>query len=114
GTDVSTLDVDQLSTLRRERFGFVFQKYNLLPDLTALENVGVPAVYAGIARPARHARAKELLAGFGLQARLEHRPNQLSGGQQQRVSIARAFMNGGEVILADEPTGALDTRAGKE
>ncbi len=114
GVDVASLTADALSTLRRERFGFVFQRYNLLPDLTALENVGVPAVYAGIARPARHARARELLASLGLQTRLEHRPNQLSGGQQQRVSIARALMNGGEVILADEPTGALDSRAGAE
>jgi ABC-type dipeptide/oligopeptide/nickel transport system ATPase component len=94
-------------------FGFIFQRYHLLPHLGAMHNVEMPAIYAGTA-PQRHARARELLARLGLDGHLTHRPSQLSGGQQQRVSIARALMNGGEVILADEPTGALDTASGKE
>ena len=114
GVDVGSLSPDALSALRRERFGFVFQRYNLLADLTALENVGVPAVYAGLPPSVRRAKATELLSKLGLSTRLEHRPHQLSGGQQQRVSIARALMNGGEVLLADEPTGALDSHSGKE
>jgi macrolide transport system ATP-binding/permease protein len=113
---VSTADMspDELAELRREHFGFIFQRYHLLADLTALGNVEVPAVYAGLARGARHERARALLSRLGLADRMTHRPNQLSGGQQQRVSIARALMNGGAVILADEPTGALDTRSGEE
>lgn len=114
GQDVSTLDADALAALRREHFGFIFQRYQLLPDLDAVENVEVPAVYAGADGAARRARAIALLTRLGLGERLEHRPNALSGGQQQRVSVARALMNGGEVILADEPTGALDSRSGKE
>ena len=114
GRDVSKLDADALAALRREHFGFIFQRYQLLPDLDAVENVEVPAVYAGADAAARRERAIALLTRLGLAERLDHRPNALSGGQQQRVSVARALMNGGEVILADEPTGALDSRSGKE
>jgi macrolide transport system ATP-binding/permease protein len=114
GEEVSGLDADARATLRRDRFGFVFQHYNLLGNATALENVELPAIYAGRAPTERRARAIELLTMLGLGERLDHRPSQLSGGQQQRVSIARALMNGGEVILADEPTGALDSASGAE
>jgi macrolide transport system ATP-binding/permease protein len=114
GRDVQTLDADALAWLRREAFGFVFQSYNLLPTATAEENVEIPAVYAGIDPEKRRERAEELLTMLGIGDRLSHRPSQLSGGQQQRVSIARALMNGGQVILADEPTGALDSKSGTE
>lgn len=108
------LDRDALAELRREHFGFIFQRYHLLNDLNARENVEIPAIYAGIEREERRQRATNLLSRLGLADRLDYRPSQLSGGQQQRVSIARALMNGGEVILADEPTGALDTHSGNE
>ncbi|PNM26809.1 MacB family efflux pump subunit [Yersinia enterocolitica] len=108
------LDRDALAELRREHFGFIFQRYHLLNDLSARENVEIPAIYAGINREERQKRAASLLSRLGLAERLDYRPSQLSGGQQQRVSIARALMNGGEVILADEPTGALDTHSGNE
>ncbi|BBV77369.1 macrolide ABC transporter ATP-binding protein/permease MacB [Raoultella ornithinolytica] len=114
GTDVSLLSGDALARLRREHFGFIFQRYHLLSHLTAAQNVEVPAVYAGRERRERLARAHDLLVRLGLGERAEYQPSQLSGGQQQRVSIARALMNGGEVILADEPTGALDSRSGEE
>ena len=114
GEEVTGLDSDRRALLRRERFGFIFQQYNLLPGSTAGENVEMPAVYARMPREERRARAAELLASLGLGDRLDHRPAQLSGGQQQRVSIARALMNGGAIILADEPTGALDSRSGVE
>ncbi|MDO3380327.1 MacB family efflux pump subunit [Geoalkalibacter halelectricus] len=114
GRDVSGLDRDELARLRREAFGFVFQSYNLISTAGAAENVEVPAVYAGVPLAQRRERARELLGSLGLADRLDHRPNQLSGGQQQRVSIARALMNGGRIILADEPTGALDSRSGEE
>jgi macrolide transport system ATP-binding/permease protein len=114
GRDVSELDRDELAELRRDAFGFVFQSYNLIATGTAADNVEVPAVYAGVPPAERHARAAELLASLGLGERMHHRPNQLSGGQQQRVSIARALMNGGRVILADEPTGALDSKSGAD
>ena len=114
GQDTSTMDVDELAQLRREHFGFIFQRYHLLGDLTAIGNVEVPAVYAGKERSARKLRAEHLLTRLGLGDRLDHKPNQLSGGQQQRVSVARALMNGGDVILADEPTGALDSHSGEE
>jgi macrolide transport system ATP-binding/permease protein len=114
GHDVSSLDRDELARLRREAFGFVFQSYNLIPTATAARNVEVPAVYAGMPAAERRARAEKLLGMLGLAERLGHRPNQLSGGQQQRVSIARALMNGGQIILADEPTGALDSNSGRE
>ncbi|PQA75551.1 MacB family efflux pump subunit [Brucella oryzae] len=114
GEDVSTLDADALAALRRRTFGFVFQSYNLISTSTAQENVEVPAIYAGLPASERHARAAELLNSLKLGDRLDHRPNQLSGGQQQRVSIARALMNGGRIILADEPTGALDSQSGED
>ncbi len=114
GRDIQSFDADGLAWLRREAFGFVFQSYNLLPSETAMENVAVPGIYAGLSASERGVRAESLLTTLGLGERLDHRPNQLSGGQQQRVSIARALMNGGQVILADEPTGALDSRSGVE
>ncbi|ENG6107880.1 MacB family efflux pump subunit [Serratia liquefaciens] len=114
GRSTARLDRDSLAELRREHFGFIFQRYHLLGDLSAHGNVEVPAVYAGHARSARQQRAADLLQRLGLAQRLNYRPSQLSGGQQQRVSIARALMNGGEVILADEPTGALDSHSGQE
>ncbi|MCL6409045.1 ATP-binding cassette domain-containing protein, partial [Dickeya dadantii] len=114
GRAVGKLDNDQLAELRREHFGFIFQRYHLLGDLTALGNVEVPAIYAGKSRLARRQRAADLLTRLGLENRLHYRPSQLSGGQQQRVSIARALMNAGGIILADEPTGALDTHSGNE
>ncbi|WP_404477730.1 MacB family efflux pump subunit [Novosphingobium sp. BL-52-GroH] len=114
GRDTGKLEPDELAALRREHFGFIFQRYHLLTDLSALGNVEVPAVYAGKPRGERNARAERLLARLGLGERTRHRPGQLSGGQQQRVSIARALMNGGEVIFADEPTGALDSASGTE
>lgn len=112
-TEVSQLDNNALSDLRQKAFGFIFQRYNLLSTLTALENVALPAIYAGVEQKQRLTRAKYLLEKLGLNDRLHNKPNQLSGGQQQRVSIARALMNGGDIILADEPTGALDSNSGK-
>lgn len=114
GRDIRDFSADDLAWLRREAFGFVFQSYNLLPQASAEENVEIPAVYAGISATERRHRAKGLLSALGLGDRLDHRPSQLSGGQQQRVSIARALMNGGNIILADEPTGALDSQSGVE
>nr|WP_295886528.1 MacB family efflux pump subunit [uncultured Devosia sp.] len=112
GQEVSALSQDKLARLRRRRFGFIFQRYHLMSNLTAAGNVEVPAVYAGIHSAARRKRSEALLSRLGLAERLNYQPNKLSGGQQQRVSIARALMNGGEIILADEPTGALDARSG--
>jgi len=114
GLDVATLNGDELAALRRDTFGFIFQRYNLMSDLDAVENAEVPAVYCGMAKNQRAEHASELLRELGLGDRLQHYPSQLSGGQQQRVSIARALMNGGPVILADEPTGALDSQGGKD
>ncbi|YBV96418.1 MacB family efflux pump subunit [Phyllobacteriaceae bacterium JZ32] len=114
GEDISGLDADELAALRRRTFGFVFQSYNLIATSTAQENVEVPAIYAGTPAAERRTRAAELLTTLKLGDRLDHRPSQLSGGQQQRVSIARALMNGGRIILADEPTGALDSQSGEE
>jgi macrolide transport system ATP-binding/permease protein len=114
GENVAQLGSDELAWLRREAFGFVFQGYHLIPSASAQENVEMPAIYAGISAGERHARANALLTRLGLAERTGNRPHQLSGGQQQRVSIARALMNGGHIILADEPTGALDSHSGAE
>ncbi len=114
GQDVAGLDRDGLAGLRRNSFGFIFQHYHLISTVSALGNVEMPAVHAGAPRAYRHRRAAALLARLGLATRITNRPSQLSGGQQQRVSIARALMNGGNVILADEPTGALDSKSGVE
>lgn len=114
GEAVSGLDDDALAALRREVFGFVFQGYHLIGTSSALDNVAMPARYAGVGEQARHKRAAALLSRLGLAERLQYLPHQLSGGQQQRVSIARALVNGGRVILADEPTGALDSTSGEQ
>ncbi|QIA76085.1 MacB family efflux pump subunit [Rodentibacter caecimuris] len=113
GKETHQLSPDQLSDLRSQKFGFIFQRYNLLSSLTAAENVALPAIYAGIPQTQRLDRAKQLLEKLRLGDKWQNKPNQLSGGQQQRVSIARALMNGGEIILADEPTGALDSHSGQ-
>ncbi|TCU18201.1 MacB family efflux pump subunit [Rhizobium sullae] len=112
GQDVSRFDEGGLAELRRKHFGFIFQRYHLLNSMSAISNVELPALYKGVSKSRREARARELLTQLGLEDRLEHRPMEMSGGQQQRVSIARALMNGGEIILADEPTGALDSKTG--
>ncbi len=114
GVSTSTLSSDQLAALRRNYFGFIFQRYHLLTHLNASSNVEIPAIYAGTSNSERRENAVKLLERLGLGDKPSHLPSQLSGGQQQRVSIARALMNGGHVILADEPTGALDTKSGKE
>lgn len=114
GQDVALFNADELAQVRREAFGFVFQSYNLLSGVSAAENVEMPAIYSGLSAQKRHERAVNLLSSLGLKDRTGHKPNQLSGGQQQRVSIARALMNGGSIILADEPTGALDSQSGRD
>ena len=114
GRDVANLSADELAALRRDTFGFVFQRYNLLATATAAENVEIPAIYAGLSWRDRATRAQALLQRLGLGDRARHRPSELSGGQQQRVSVARALMNNAKVILADEPTGALDSQSGEE
>lgn len=114
GQEASRLQPDELAGLRRRTFGFIFQRYNLLATATAAENVAIPGLYDGLSRKDRNTRAVELLARLGLGDRTDHRPSQLSGGQQQRVAIARALMNNPPVILADEPTGALDSRSGED
>lgn len=114
GREAAQLEPDELAGLRSQTFGFIFQRYNLLANASAEENVEIPALYAGMKREKRLSRARELLAKLGLGDRGDHRPNQLSGGQQQRVAIARALMNDPPVILADEPTGALDSRSGQD
>jgi macrolide transport system ATP-binding/permease protein len=114
GRETASMDVDELAALRREHFGFIFQRYHLLPELTAVGNVEIPAIYAGIDPSTRAKRAGALLTRLGMGDRMHHRPGQLSGGQQQRVSIARALMNDASLILADEPTGALDKHSGEE
>jgi len=114
GKDVSGFKRDDLARARRESFGFIFQSYNLLPGISALDNVEIPAIYAGLGKKQRRERSTELLGELGLSDKLLNTPAQLSGGQQQRVSIARALMNGGQIILADEPTGALDSVSSKD
>ena len=114
GEDITTAPDDRLAEIRNRKIGFVFQQFNLLPRLTAVENVELPLMYAGVGRAERRRRAIELLERVGLGHRLHHRPNELSGGQKQRVAIARALANNPAVILADEPTGALDSRTGAE
>ena len=114
GRDVGKMNRNELAAIRNEMLGFIFQQYNLLPKLNLMENVEVPLVYAGISRADRHIRAREVLEQVGLGDKLKNRPNQLSGGQQQRVSIARALVRNPPVILADEPTGALDSHPGRE
>ena len=114
GKDTHNMLHDELTSLRRDFFGFIFQRYHLLGHLCARENVQVPSVYAGVPKKKRDERALKLLEDLGLSHRSEYRPAQLSGGQQQRVSIARALMNGGRIILADEPTGALDSKSGRD
>jgi putative ABC transport system ATP-binding protein len=114
GRNLTTLNNDELAYIRNQRIGFVFQQFNLLPRATALENVMLPMVYAGVPKAQRRVRAEEALTRVGLAERLLNRPNQLSGGQQQRVAIARALVNRPALVLADEPTGALDTQTSEE
>ncbi|MCC9042899.1 ABC transporter ATP-binding protein [Myroides sp. M-43] len=114
GNDVSALKDDQLAEIRNKSIGFVFQTFNLLPRTTALDNVALPMVYAGDTKSERNARAKEVLGQVGLSDRMDHHPNQLSGGQRQRVAVARALVNKPAIILADEPTGNLDTKTSIE
>ena len=113
GTETSKMSADELAAMRRKRFGFIFQRYNLLSSVSARDNVALPAVYAGMAQNERNKRADGLLDKLGLRGKEKNKPSELSGGQQQRVSIARALMNGGEIIFADEPTGALDSGSGE-
>ena len=114
GRDVGSMNKDELAAIRNEKLGFIFQQYNLLPKLNLLENVEVPLMYAGMKKEERHMLAKQSLEKVGLGDKIRHLPNQLSGGQQQRVSIARALAGNPSVILADEPTGALDSKTGRE
>ena len=114
GQNVASLTSNQLAEIRNQKVGFVFQSFNLLEYATALDNVALPLVYSGISAKERKRRASELLKQVGLGERMEHKPNQLSGGQKQRVAIARALVNDPQIILADEPTGALDSKSGAE
>lgn len=114
GKEVSQMEDDELANVRNKEIGFVFQTFNLLPRLTSLENVALPLVYAGFGKKERKERAEEVMKLVGLQDRMEHKPNELSGGQRQRVAIARALVNEPSIILADEPTGNLDTKTSYE
>ena len=114
GVDVSSMSDDALAEIRNKEIGFVFQTFNLLPRTTALDNVALPMVYAGAPKSKRHKRASEVLADVGLSDRMDHKPNQLSGGQRQRVAVGRALVNKPSIILADEPTGNLDSKTSLE
>ena len=114
GQDVSMMSDDQLADVRNVEIGFVFQQFNLLPRLTAWENVAMPLIYAGVSKKEREERAKAMLEKVGLGDRVGHKPNELSGGQSQRVAVARALINNPSIILADEPTGNLDTKTSEE
>lgn len=114
GTDVSKMDDNELADVRNAEIGFVFQTFNLLPRYTALENVMLPLIYAGKSRSFREERAKKVLKDVGLEDRMEHKPNELSGGQRQRVAVARAMVNDPSIILADEPTGNLDSKTSED
>jgi len=114
GKDISLMGEDELSQIRGQKIGFVFQQFNLIHNLTAIENVILPMVFQGVSDDERKKRAKELLTSLGLEHRLDHKPNEMSGGERQRIAIARALANNPDIIVADEPTGNLDSKTGKE
>jgi ABC-type lipoprotein export system ATPase subunit len=113
GQDITRLSGEELARFRRDTIGFIFQAFHLVPSMTALENVALPGIFAGLPRDVRERRGIKLLAALGMEDRLDHKPSQLSGGQQQRVAIARALFNNPPIIMADEPTGALDSKTGQ-